>query len=126
MAKANRDGEYLSLITEGPPDALYVRGHITHEAAMESVCREDEDIQYDCKKHLNVVRVFAAASHTYGRWSMEPADDGDKHCLRLCRGPGRGRFKLTELEIIGTQEDKLIPGGSHVAAVMEGEKNSNG
>ncbi len=117
---ANRDGEYLSLIADGTVDSLYVRGHITHDEAIESIRQQGEDVQYDYEKNLNVVRLFGPAYHIYGRWSMQPTDDGNRHCLELCPGPGRGRFKLTELTIMGTREDASIPGGK--PRILESEK----
>lgn len=81
------DGEYMALMWDGSPDAYYIRGHVNNEQGLETL-RDEEIIDDDM--------VIGYARHIYGRWSMEPGENGNHHVLREYNNPGRGRFKITE------------------------------
>ena len=79
------DGQYMPLIWDGPADAYYIKGHVSHADGIETLIGEcaiedDSDI--------------GQAVHKYGRWSTE-GDVEWTHTLREYTGPGRGRFKIT-------------------------------
>jgi len=81
------DGEYMNLIWDGlRPDAYYIKGHITHNSGIETLI--DEGVIDDGAE-------VGQAEHKYGRWSIEPGEDGNQHFLKEYRTPGRGRFKIT-------------------------------
>jgi hypothetical protein len=82
------DGEYIPLIWDGPPDAHYIKGHVSHEEGIEILIQEGA-IYKDT--------VIGQAYHCYGRWSMNGEDsreDGNSS-LKEYKRPGRGRFKIT-------------------------------
>lgn len=82
------EGEYIPLIWDGTPDALYIRGHVNYKDGLEILIQAgviDPDEITD----------IGLAEHCYGRWSIEPGENGNQHCLRDYSKPGRGRFKIT-------------------------------
>jgi len=80
------EGEYIPLIWDGKPDAYYIRGHVSHEEGIE-ILLEDGVIYEDT--------IIGQAQHIYARWSMEPGENGNQHCLREYNKAGKGRFKVT-------------------------------
>lgn len=91
MSRFN-DGEYINLVWDGPPDAYYVKGHVSNEDGKEALVKEaylDEE----------QIEELGQAEHMYGRWSMEPGEDGGQQCLRDYMNPGRGRFKVTRFGV---------------------------
>lgn len=80
------NGEYMCLVWDGSPDAYYIMGHVQHKEGLETLFGEgviDDNTQ------------IGQARHLYGRWSMEPGEDGGQHYLREYTESGRGRFKIT-------------------------------
>jgi len=80
------DGEYMPLNWYGTPDAYYIKGHVSHEEGIE-ILFDAGAIDHDYE--------VGRASHIYGRWSMQPGEDGNQHFLREYSESGRGRFKIT-------------------------------
>ena len=80
------NGEYMTLIFDGSPDAYYIMGHVAHKEGIDTLINEgviDEESE------------VGFGVHKYGRWSIEPFEDGNRHVLREYQKPGRGRFKIT-------------------------------
>jgi hypothetical protein len=80
------DGEYIPLNWDGTPDAYYIKGHVSHEEGTETLLEEGA---------IHGDMVIGQAQHIYGRWSMQPGEDGNQHFLSEYLTPGRGRFKIT-------------------------------
>lgn len=87
MSRFN-DGDYMSLLWDGQPDAFYIKGHVNTETGLAILT--DEDVIGD--------RKIGRAEQIYGRWSTE-GDTEWKHILREYKNPGRGRFKITVFRI---------------------------
>jgi hypothetical protein len=81
------DGEYITLVWDGQPDAHYFKGHISHEDGMTYLLEEEI---------IDEETIIGHARHIFGRWSMEPGENDNQHILREYNKPGRGRFKITE------------------------------
>ena len=96
-------GEYMPLNWEGRPDAYYVMGHIGNEAGKDIIINEA------CLDEVEAENL-GQAEHIYGRWSMEPGEDGNQHFLRECKGPGKGRFPITMFGV-GVFAKKAQEGG---------------
>jgi len=82
----------MSLHWDGSPDAYYIMGHVSHNEGMdilrgEGVVHEDNEAK------------IGRARNIYGRWSMQPGEDGNGHVLREYNQSGRGRFKITAFGI---------------------------
>lgn len=91
-----KHGDYIALAWEDwCPDALFVRGHVTPEAA-EKAIRDNhgDDIRFDPP-----VRAWA-------RWSCEPGPDGCGQVLRDYDEPGRGRFAVMRANVLAKQVDR--------------------
>ncbi len=86
------EGEYMDLVWDGTPDAYYIKGHVSHEEGIAILIEEDK-IQEDAKTWDGA--PVGRAVQKYGRWSMEPREDGNGHVLKEYKTPGRGRFKIT-------------------------------
>ncbi len=85
--KRYEDGEYMNLIWDGSPDAYYIRGHVSHEAGIDTLI--------DFGAIDNETEVGQAV-HKYGRWSMQGDTlEGCDCTLREYMESGRGRFKIT-------------------------------
>ncbi len=85
------DGEYMNLIWDGPPDAYYIKGHMTHEQGIEILLGE-------CA--IEDEKDVGQARQVYGRWSMQgDAPEGCSCVLRIYKESGRGRFKVTEFGV---------------------------
>ncbi len=85
-------GDYIYLIWEdgGSPDAYYIRGHVSHDEGIATLIGEGAiDNEFEVGR----------ADHIYGRWSMQPREDGTGHILRTYKEPGRGRFAITEFGV---------------------------
>ncbi|KKL67465.1 hypothetical protein LCGC14_2134670 [marine sediment metagenome] len=80
------DGQYMNLTWDGTPDAYYIMGHVSHFRGVETLI--DEGVIEDDSR-------IGQAEHKYGRWSMEPGENGNQHFLREYCNPGRGHFKIT-------------------------------
>ena len=88
------NGEYINLVWDGSPDAYYIRGHISEEAALGVL--EEQGEMVDGK--LENGDAIGKSRHVYARWSMQgDAPDGCTSVLRDYKEPGRGRFKVTVL-----------------------------
>ena len=83
MKKYN-NGDYMSLIWDGQPDAFYIKGHVNTEDGWAILA--DEGIVEG--------REIGQAEQIYGRWSTE-GDTEWPLTLREYKSSGRGRFKIT-------------------------------
>ena len=81
-----KDGEYIYLNWDGTPDAYHIMGHVDSDAGLETL--REEDVVHDENEDKVGIGV-----HCYGRWSMEPGENGNQHFLRTYKNTGRGRFK---------------------------------
>ncbi|MFA4834826.1 MAG: hypothetical protein WC749_01975 [Dehalococcoidia bacterium] len=107
-------GEPILLIWEGWPQTLFVKGHLPQEAALRSLGDEDLLVQVD--RHYDKDRKewiwgwyearLSVSFHRYARWSIEPGPDGCSQVLRDYTDPGRGRFPVTQFEIISWDKVK--------------------
>ena len=107
------EGEMIQLNWEGStPEAFFVRGHVPPKDFMLEL--EDQEVMETGFSRLieveggrewvyqDAVLILGPIMHRYARWSMEPGDDGDGHqVLRDYKDPGRGRFKVTMVDVLG-------------------------
>ena len=82
-------GEYINLIWEYRPDALFVRGHIPPEAAKAKMLEYEDSY------------TIAEPVEAWGRWSCEHTGDGPRQVFRDYDEPGRGRFPVMRAEVLG-------------------------
>ena len=94
------DGDYIPLNWEfGHTEAFYIRGHVEPEEALEILRNEaDADVYY----------VLDEPVHKYAHWSMQPTENGNGHILQTHNSGGKGRFKVTEVNIVRTRTDYEI------------------
>jgi len=83
-----KEGELIELQWDGSPDAFYIRGHVSSIEA-----RTIGDIELD-------VYVLSSPEHKFARWSCDAQSEYD-HTLVEYDSPGRGRFKVTKLRVLG-------------------------
>ncbi len=81
-------GQYMALIWDGTPDAYFIKGHVSDALGKETI---EAEACLDARE----AEALGEGEHRYGRWSMEPCEDGNGHVLRDYKDPGRGRFKVT-------------------------------
>lgn len=91
-----KHGEMIRLTWEGPPDALYIRGHVSDEEAM---------AEYE-RWHAPSDHRRGAIARVWARWSCEPGPDGVAQCFREYSAPGRGRFAVTRIDILAHAVDQ--------------------
>lgn len=82
-------GDYISLCWEGTPDALFIKGHVPFDEAIEKLRQWGDDPRF----------VLGAPVHEYARWSLDAASEYT-HNLRNYSVPGRGRFPVTMIPVI--------------------------
>jgi len=81
-------GQLIELDWDGSaPDAFFIMGHVRYELGIYILGSAGILEKYG--------RRIGQAEHKYGRWSMEPTENGCGHVLRDYKEAGRGRFKVT-------------------------------
>lgn len=80
-----KNGDEIVLYWEDWREAYYVRGHVSEETFRKAIKSNNDDVE-----------EIHPPKHKYGRWSMEPREDGNGLVLRVYDAPGRGRFPITE------------------------------
>jgi hypothetical protein len=74
-----------------------VRGHVTPEEAIGAWV----DHYGDPDMHLQL--VTCPVTQQWGRWSMQAGEDGPGHVLDVHHEAGRGRFKITTIDVRGIE-----------------------
>lgn len=93
-----KHGEMIRLAWDGQPDALYIRGHVSDEEAM---------AEYE-RWHAPSDHRLGAIARVWARWSCEPGPNGVAQCMRECAEPGRGRFRVTRIDITAHLVDSYV------------------
>ena len=78
------------------PEYLVVTGHVSHNEAIAAV--NDHAVYYK----------ICQSVHRYGRWGIASGEDGWERRFYDYTTPGRGRFPVTLLPVIGRRDDAEI------------------
>ena len=90
MAKYN-DGELISLNWDGQPDAYYIKGWAYVNPMIDELLKEEI---------IQSREEISSFKKTYARWNASRDEMNDPvSVLQTKDGPGRGRFKVTEIEL---------------------------
>jgi len=87
-------GDYISLVWDGVPAALFVRGHVPVEQAVQTI-----------EEYHGGNTLYRDPVPTYARWSCQPTDDGTGQVLRTYDSPGRGRFPVMRATVVAITVD---------------------
>jgi hypothetical protein len=101
-------GEHISLIWDGLPEAVFIKGHVSESealSALEAGELLDGGYQYFDKERdgwffMQTRAILGPLIQNYARWSTEPRPDGSTLTLRSYQEPGRGRFPVTCFDVL--------------------------